>query len=361
MEFNPQYENLIGRLKACAKWLACMIGWPEYDVDLAGEDFRHYLENCSPADGDYPPWGAESALVDYVFKLESYSGTGNPFSPIVYVGSELGSSLLKDWSLYFKVCADIFWKDIFGVPLKCPSVLDRLERDFKKHWGGANERGYKETPWASYVNALNSPFYQTLREQLRRDPELWRNYHFIIYQSLYHTKREGRHQWTIAADFLSILLLSRKENPRPFYEGKELGEPFGLSNPPRGFFFDELLFLTEANVVPYAAGDSGDYRGNKFLEFALTKFNQGRIFILHPSTKHDEKIRFRLEEFLRDLGSQKVFDCCNHYGNLKNPLKLYKLNKHRIIFSPMNLTTSVPNKLLLDLARFCKRNRLGGW
>ncbi len=360
MENNPRYNTLIDRLKECAQWLACMIGWPDYDVDLAGEDFRRYLEEYSPADGDYPPWGAESALVDYVANLECYSGTGNPFSPIIYVGSELGSSLLEDWSLYFKICADIFWKDIFGVELKCPGIVGRLERDFLNLWGGANERGYKKTPWASYVNALNSPFYQTLRAQLTFDPNLWLKHPFVVYQGLYHTKEESRRsgqEWSTAANFLSILVFN-KNGIDNFYIGKKLEESFEISYPKENVYFDELLFLSEANVFPYATGASGSYKLNNFLRWILEEFSQGRIIILHPKKEINEEVK---EEILEKLGCQEVFCFKPDYAGSNKPIRLYRFNKHLIISSSKNLTSGVNNLLLLDIARFSKRNRLGGW
>jgi len=330
---NPNYQNVIERLKNKAKLLSEQIGFNAFDVDQAGEDFINYLNSESINDA-YPLFGDTASLANYVNNINYYSGTGNPFSPIIYVESELGSNLEEDNSLYFKIAADLQWKEIFNIPTKCPSVLDHIKNKFVENWDGANERQF---------NAFNCRFYKTLRETLINDPQFAYDYPFIVYQTLYHTTRRGGHEWNVANKFLSILTNSEK-----YYESKNLEETFQKPNP-TDKFIDEQIFMTECNLKPAASGQNNGSQLNQFIfSELLDKFKQKRIIILHPKAGIRQQCK-----------SNKSYQIASlfRYASLKNSLEIYNAysNKHTIIFSPQNLSRHVSNKLLCDIAYLVKK------
>ena len=242
---NPNYQNVIERLKNKAKLLSEQIGFYSFDVDQAGEDFINYLNSKSINDF-YPLFGCTASLANYVNNMNCYSGTGNPFSPIIYVGSELASNLEEDKSLYFKISADLQWKEIFNIAPKCPSVLYHIKNKFVEKWDGANERK---------SDAFNCSFYKKLREALINDPQFAYDYPFIVYQTLYHTARNSNgHEWNKAKKFLSILTNSEK-----YYESKNLEETFQKPNP-TDKFIDEQIFMTECNLKPAASGQNNGFK-----------------------------------------------------------------------------------------------------
>ena len=341
---NTNYQNVIERLKNKAKILSAQIGFYSFDVDQVEEDFINYLNSKSINDV-YPLFGGTASLADYVNNMKYYSGTGNPFSPIIYVGSELASNLEEDKSLYFKISADLQWKEIFNIPTKCPFVLDHIKRKFVEKWDGAKE---------SKFNAVNCRFYKTLRETLINDPQFAYDYPFIVYQTLYHTTRNNSngsingHEWNVANKFLSIL--TNSEKCYEYYESKNREEGFQKPNP-TDKFIDEQIFMTECNLKPAASGQNNGSQLNQFIfSELLDKFKQKRIIILHPTTGIRQQCK-----------SNKSYQIASlfRYASLKNSLEIYNAysNKHTIIFSPQNLSAAVTNKLLCDLAYVVKKFR----
>jgi len=331
---NPNYQNVIERLKNKAKLLSEQIGFYSFDVDQAEEDFINYL-NSESINDFYPSFGDTASLVDYVNNMKYYSGTGNPFSPIIYVGSELASNLKDDRSLYFKISADLQWKEIFNISTKCPSVLDHIKNKFVEKWDGAKEKKF---------NAVNCSFYKTLRETLINDPQFAYDYPFIVYQTLYHIARKGGHEWNKANKFLSILTNSEK-----YYESKNLEETFQKPNL-TDKFIDEQIFMTECNLKPAASGQKNGFKLNQFVfSELLDNFKQKRIIILHPKAGIRQQCKKQLSNKSYQIAS--LF----RYTKLKNPLEIYTAyNKHAIIFSPRNLSENVSNKLLCDIAYVVK-------
>ncbi|MDA8162330.1 MAG: hypothetical protein M0022_05415 [Desulfobacteraceae bacterium] len=339
MVCNGSYQNLIERLKERAKTLAIQIGFNSFDVDLAEEDFKKYLRS-GYIDDTYPLFGGISSLTDYVERMKYYSGTGNPFSPIIYAGSELASNLQDDRSLYFKICADLYWKEIFDIPLNCPFALEHIKRKFLEKWGGANEDKF---------NSFNCLFYRTLREHLINNPQFAYDYPFVVYQTLYHTKRKGRHEWNVAKSFLSILLLTGQEE---YYNSKPLKKIFQEPNQ-EDKFIDEMIFMTECNLKPAATGVTNDSQLNQFVFFCLLdNFKQKRIVILHPAEKNDAKTKVK-EEL---NGIPKIANL--RYEKTEKCIEIYYYNGHKIIFSPRNLSANVSNNLLCDLSYVTKKKSL---
>ncbi len=339
MAYNQNYQILIKRLKESAKDLANQIGFTSFDVDLAEEDFIDYLNSASINDV-YPLFGGCSSLVDYVNKMDCYSGTGNPFSPVIYAGSELASNLQDDKSLYFKISADLQWKEIFDIPSKCPFILEHIKRKFIEKWDGANEHVH---------NSYNLIFYTTLRETLNNDQQFVYDYPFVVYQTLYHTKRKGGHEWNIANKFLSILT-----GYQEYYEPKKIGESFHVPSP-ADRFIDELIFMTECNLKPAATGEQNGFQLNQFVfSQLLDNFKQKRIVILHPKgSKKGNSLKSTVEEKINSKARKIAI-----LKSIDSFIEVYSYNGHKIIISPRNLSMNVKNELLCDLSYAVKKKSL---
>lgn len=337
--------GLISELHSHAENFARQLGCGGYDTSAAEADFHGYLKTV---DGhDYPPWGARASWFDHQARMTSQSGTGNPLSPVIVVGSEFSAESDDYYVLYFKSVFDLYWQEVFDC-CPCPQVVDRLHQDFIQQWGGAGTADKA----AGYQHA---PFYQGLRLHLQSNPGLLHDRSFVYKHMAYHSQRGGKgHQWEIISRLLTFL------HYWPEYD-KNL-DIFSSQGEPTGSFLgdfdrttlDDFVFCTESRLGAAAVGGTGENNKiNGFLDHALEQFCQPRIFLLNPAGKdgmYDKLYKYLFPQVTAEL------EWFVPARALKKPLRLWRhYNGHYLVFSPTNLTGSISYNLLADIARLIRR------
>lgn len=343
--------SIIDRLHEKAEIFARQLGCGRFDTRLAEQDFRNYLESdvCGP-DPDYPPWGARASWTLHKNAMTTQSGTGNPLSPLIIVGSEFNADPDNYQELYFKYCFDLLWKEIFGIP-GCDIVRYRIRQTFLKHWGGAagNDKasGYS---WA--------PFYKSLRHFLWQNFQAWEDYPFVARHMDWHTSRPqggSSHQWGKASTIIQWLQ-HWPHYPEEPTNLKSKGNPDNLHH--QNFSndkIDDFAFFTEASLEAAACSVDKKLKPNNetsadFLEYAINNFKQPRIFLLNPTQK----------ENLQDKLRAKYRDSCTNVnewqGNKSYPLSLWRhIHGSWIVFVHTNLTGSVSNNKMSDILRLIRK------
>jgi hypothetical protein len=280
--------------------------------------------------------------------MTSQSGTGNPFSPLIIVGSELSADATNYQELYFKLCFDLLWKELLGIS-GCENVRHRIRESFIKHWGGAG----KEDKNSGYEWA---PFYKSLRYELISDKNFYFEHPFVGRHMVWHSngnRGEGQ-QWGKISK-LTQLLIDWPVFP-PNWSGligcdKNI-IPFDKSDADRETI-DDLVFITEYNLEAAQAGKGKKTKiQNEFIfQHAFQYFIQPRIFLFNPRSG------------LQDESREKVRADCQLVAEWRSPDKRnirpiclwrHKLG-HYIIFSPRNLTSDCPDNLIADIARLIRK------
>ena len=170
----------------------------------------------------------------------------------------------------------------------------------------------------------------------------------------YHSERKGSHQWIIVSRLLSFL------QHWPVYDCDNAdylskGEPSEYLAPDfNRETLDDYVFCTESRLGAAAVGGgNSNSLLNGFLEYALDNFQQPRVFLLNPAGKDN------IYDSLYNKLFPQVSTVLEWYipeGRSKKPLRLWRhLNGHYLVFSPMNLTSSVPHNLLADIARLIRK------
>ena len=360
------------RMEKGARRLAEAIGLPDYDLERAAADFRRYLAACP--EQPYPRWddrsgSARTAWQNHCRAMTQQSGSGNPLSPLIVVGSELSAHPDNYRELYFKSCFDLFWREVFGLPGD-QGRRQELREDFYHHWGGAGSRDRE-------AGGPQAPFYQSLRQALRDAPRLWQQAPFVFRHTPYHSggNRGGGHQWSKMAALLKLLL---KEQLPTAPRLAAHGSPHEPWNPERFHrtTIDDFLFLTEASLeaAPAGRGKRGNPRWNGFWDYALHHFTQPRIFLFNPTVKNNLQDTLRQYLFTQtacqiisqeDLSQE---DLAGRYSRRfltmfrRRPLTVFRFGgRHLGIFSPLNLTQAVPGYLLVEMCKMllllCKRKK----
>lgn len=340
--------TILDQLHTNAQTFARQIQCWRYDSSLAEQDFRYYLK--SQPDPDYPPWGARASWTLHCNELKSQSGTGNPLSPLIIVGSEFSADPTAYQELYFKYCFDILWKEVFDIP-GCEIVRHRLKSAFIKHWGGAGT----EDESAGYAWA---PFYKSLRYFLIDQPDLWKDQPFVANHMYWHTGRPGGgggHQWGIASRFIQWLQKwpEYPSKPTKLSSNGQAGKPFSQNF--EDDKIDSFAFFTESSLEAAAIG-IGKYRKktpkfNGFLDHILNNFKQPRIILLNPTPKEN------LQKELRDKLKESCITFNEWAGNETYPITLWKhINGSWIVFAHTNLTGSAAsNEKIADICRLIRK------
>ena len=332
-----------------AEIFARQLGCGDYDTQLAEQDFRNYLtsEVCG-TDPDYPPWGARSSWQRHTQNITSQSGTGNPFSPLIVVGSELSADATNYQELYFKLCFDLLWKELFEIP-GLEFIRHRIRKSFIKHWGGAGEEdknsGYE---WA--------PFYKSLRDELISDKSFYFNHPFVGRHMVWHSngnRGEGQ-QWGKISKLTQLLIDWPVFPPewKTLIDCKENSLPFDKSDASRNTI-DDLAFFTEYNLEAAQAGQGGDTKNkNEFIfQYAFPYYRQPRIFLFNPRSSFQDDSR---DEIKADC--QLLIEWRSPEKKHTRPICLWRHKLgHYIVFSPINLTSGGSDNLLADIARLIRK------
>lgn len=341
--------SILERFHQRADDFARLLGCGRYDTHQAEQDFRGYLGSdlCSP-DPDYPPWGARASWTLHVKQMRSQSGTGNPLSPLIFVASELSGDPENYQELYFKYCFDVLWKEVFGMP-GCDNVRWRIRQAFKAHWGGAaktdKEDGYA---WA--------PFYKALRFHQSEDPGLWAAHPFVAQHMVWHSKGRGSgHQWGKASTLVKWLHQWPVFPENPTSLGSCGGQKGGLFDRSlvESESLDDFVFLSEASLDAASTQSGGGHLGEtSFLEYALNKYVQPRVFLVNPQQGDD-----KMQEKLRKRLIPECTVVVEWVGKNSFPLSLWRHARGSwIVFAPTNMTGSnISNNGIADIARLIRK------
>jgi hypothetical protein len=178
------YSNLKKRLKQKAEQIAKILGFSNYDLNEAENDFVEYFEkfhiNKIELFNNELGFLENMAHIEYFEKITNYissakgiTGSCNPFSPIIIASSEYSGEITYHWDIYFKVLYDFFWMDFFKFSEK---ILDNIYKELCKYWSGAREK---------HVNPYKSKFYISLRESMNKNFSKFKyDYPFMVYLTL---------------------------------------------------------------------------------------------------------------------------------------------------------------------------------
>ena len=273
-------------------------------------------------------------------EINTISGYGNPFSPIILVGNELAFDMKGTTQKYnipvyfFTHTIDFWWKSLIS---NDKENIEKLHRLFKDKWQGphqdVNQKNDKKIK-------KNKVFYDQLKEKLKEDPCLLENFPFCIYDSVYYPKREGRHYWYATEELIYYIIY---ENPRDlFRELKSLHGEFNnehLSN-----YYKLWCFSTECNLMP-STTTGNKIKVNSFLSYLLNKFEQPRILVGGSNLNK-----------LLEKGEFKEWNCNEISKESREKILLYwHNNKKHIIIIANNLSGSTaPIKYIFRLSLLIK-------
>ena len=93
--------ELLPQLHRHAETFARQLGCGGFNTSAAETDFLGYLGTVTGH--DYPPWGARASWFQYINDMTQQSGTGNPLSPLIVVGSEFNAESDDYYELYLNM------------------------------------------------------------------------------------------------------------------------------------------------------------------------------------------------------------------------------------------------------------------
>jgi len=374
------------KLKLEAKEIARRIGYANYNVDGAEEDFRSYLKEYRGG-----KMYALSMLPDFKNHIEyintvqnfiktlndfggGFTGTCNPYSPIIIASSEMANELSNIWDTYFKLLYDYFWLDIMEAwddsDEICLENVIKIKKkiywQLKQYWSGANEKG---------ITPYHSVFYTSLRCLMHKDLEFV--YNFAIYLTFYHTFRQGAHQWQKLDKIKQILINDYKkayqtevfnfneneENDKSKKEDKKK-DKFDLNKKIDTKTWDDYLtcyipfeerfFLTECNLIPNPTMND-TLLENRFLFHLIDNFKVPRIVILNPDSDKWNENKMKIKDHI--LKKSRIWHFRPLIGRNECNIEVYryqgKFTEH-ILIRTRNLSNGGSNLTIFNIANKIK-------